>query len=43
MNVGDSVAEFELPNQEGQPVSLGDLVADGPVALYFYVKAKTPG
>ncbi len=43
MKVGDTVEEFELPNQEGEPTALSDLVASGPLALYFYAKAKTPG
>jgi peroxiredoxin Q/BCP len=33
---------FELPDQDGQPVKLADL-RGGPVVLYFYPKADTPG
>ncbi len=43
MNVGDIAPEFELPDQQGNTVSLGDLLANGRLVLYFYIKAKTPG
>jgi len=43
MNIGDTVDDFELPDQHGNAVRLSDLVASGPLALYFYAKAKTPG
>ena len=43
MNPGDLVDEFELLDQDGRPVTLSHLVADGPAVLYFYVKAMTPG
>jgi len=41
--VGDTVDDFEATDQEGQPVRLSELLAEGPVVLYFYIKAKTPG
>ena len=40
---GDSVAEFELPDQTGTNRSLTALLADGPVVLFFYPAAMTPG
>ena len=43
MKTGDRIDDFELLDQDGNPVTLDDLVADGPAVLYFYVKAMTPG
>jgi len=43
MDVGDKVAEFSAPNQHGESVSLSSLLADGPLVLFFYPKAMTPG
>lgn len=43
MNVGDTVPDFELPDQQGNGVSLSSLLANGRLVLYFYIKAKTPG
>ena len=43
MKTGDTVAEFELPDQTGTPRSLTGLLADGPVVLFFYPAAMTPG
>ncbi|KGI70865.1 peroxiredoxin [Mycolicibacterium rufum] len=43
MNRGDRVAEFELPDQTGTTRSLTELLADGPVVLFFYPAAMTPG
>ena len=40
---GDRVAEFELPDQTGTPRSLTSLLADGPIALFFYPAAMTTG
>jgi thioredoxin-dependent peroxiredoxin len=40
---GDQVAEFELPDQTGAVRSLTDLLADGPIVLFFYPAAMTPG
>ena len=39
---GDIVEDFTLPNQDGLPVSLHSLAA-GPVVLFFYPRADTPG
>ena len=42
MNEGDLAPEFELPNQDGEPVRLADLRGKT-VVVYFYPKADTPG
>ena len=42
MQVGDTIENFTLPNQDGEPVSLTDF-AGTPVVLFFYPKADTPG
>ncbi|HEX3872597.1 MAG TPA: thioredoxin-dependent thiol peroxidase [Solirubrobacteraceae bacterium] len=39
---GTPAPDFELPDQDGNPVTLGGL-RGGPVVLYFYPKADTPG
>ena len=43
MKRGDRVAEFELPDQSGARRSLSNLLANGPIALFFYPAAMTPG
>lgn len=43
IKTGDRVAEFELPDQTGTRRSLSALLADGPVVLFFYPAAMTPG
>jgi peroxiredoxin Q/BCP len=43
MKTGDTVADFELPDQTGTPRRLSTLLADGPVVLFFYPAAMTPG
>ncbi|KUI02123.1 peroxiredoxin [Mycobacterium sp. IS-3022] len=43
MKTGDRVAEFELPDQTGKLRSLTELLADGPIVLFFYPAAMTPG
>jgi peroxiredoxin Q/BCP len=40
---GDQVAEFELPDQTGAVRSLTELLADGPIVLFFYPAAMTTG
>ena len=40
---GDRVPEFTLPDQNGAPRSLSGLLADGPIVLFFYPAAMTPG
>ena len=43
MNEGDLVDDFELLDQDGPAVSLDGLVQAGPLVLFFYPKAMTPG
>jgi peroxiredoxin Q/BCP len=43
MKRGDRVDDFELPDQTGAVRSLTSLLADGPVVLFFYPAAMTPG
>lgn len=43
MKTGDLVADFELPDQTGTPRKLSALLAAGPVVLFFYPAAGTPG
>ncbi|AKN17233.1 peroxiredoxin [Mycobacterium haemophilum] len=43
MKTGDTVADFELPDQTGTPRTLSALLAEGPVVLFFYPAAMTPG
>jgi thioredoxin-dependent peroxiredoxin len=43
MDIGDVVEDFELPDETGAARTLGGLLADGPVVLFFYPAAMTPG
>jgi thioredoxin-dependent peroxiredoxin len=43
MRPGEPVPDFELPAQDGQPVRLSEELQRGPVVLFFYPKAMTPG
>ncbi|MCX4703554.1 peroxiredoxin [Streptomyces sp. NBC_01352] len=43
MEIGDKIEDFTLPDETGTPRSLTDLLADGPVVLFFYPAALTPG
>jgi thioredoxin-dependent peroxiredoxin len=43
MKTGDTVADFELPDQTGTPRKLSALLSDGPVVLFFYPAAMTHG
>lgn len=43
MKPGDRVPDFELPDQTGTMRSLAGLLADGPIVLFFYPAAMTPG
>jgi len=40
---GDLVPDFELPDEDGTPRKLSDLLANGPVVLFFYPAAMTYG
>ncbi|WP_327358712.1 peroxiredoxin [Streptomyces sp. NBC_01304] len=41
--VGDKVEDFTLPDETGTERRLSDLLASGPVVLFFYPAALTPG
>ncbi|WP_300683222.1 peroxiredoxin [Nocardioides sp.] len=41
--VGDPAPDVTLPDQAGTPVTLSSLLATGPVVLFFYPMAETPG
>jgi len=40
---GMAAPEFTLPDQDGRSQRLGDLLAEGPLILYFYPADFTPG
>jgi peroxiredoxin Q/BCP len=42
LQAGDQASDFELPDQNGDPVKLSDLKGQT-VVLYFYPRADTPG
>jgi thioredoxin-dependent peroxiredoxin len=41
--IGDRAPDFTLPDQNGQPVHLADVLARGHVVLYFYPKDESAG
>jgi len=43
VKTGDKAPDFELPDQTGTPRKLSDYLAAGPVVLFFYPAAMTPG
>lgn len=43
LKVGDKAPEFTLPDTDGKPVVLSQLLQKGPVILAFFPKAFTPG
>jgi thioredoxin-dependent peroxiredoxin len=43
MRAGDEVPDFVLPDQDGTPRRLSELLADGPLVLFFYPAALTTG
>jgi thioredoxin-dependent peroxiredoxin len=43
IDTGDLVDDFELPDQTGTPRRLSELLAGGPVVLFFYPAAMTSG
>lgn len=43
MKTGDRVDDFLATDQSGREVRLSELLADGPLVLFFYPKAMTPG
>ena len=42
LKAGTTAPDFTLPDQDGRPVSLGDLLVKGPLILYFYPSDFTP-
>ena len=42
-NVGERAPDFTLPNADGRPVRLGELLAQKVVVLFFYPKDETAG
>src|SRR5438094_3731429 len=43
MRAGDVVEDFVLPDENGNERKLSEYLADGPVVLFFYPAAMTPG
>jgi peroxiredoxin Q/BCP len=43
VNTGETVPDFELPDQDGTPQRLSSYLSDGPVVLFFYPGAMTSG
>lgn len=43
MDVGDTVEDFVLPDQSATPRRLSELLAGGPVVLFFYPAAMSRG
>ncbi|MGW3653448.1 peroxiredoxin [Streptomyces sp. NPDC000878] len=43
VNVGDKIEDFELPDESGAPRRLSELLADGPIVLFFYPAALSAG
>lgn len=43
LSEGDLVGDFSLKDQHGNTVTLDDLVATGPLVLFFYLRTNTVG
>jgi len=43
MRIGSRVEDFKALDHTGTSVRLSSLLAEGPVVVYFYPKALTPG
>jgi peroxiredoxin Q/BCP len=43
MKQGDIIPDFSVQDQDGREVSLSSLLVTGPLVLFFYPKAMTPG
>jgi peroxiredoxin Q/BCP len=43
VNAGDKIDDFELPDETGTTRTLSELLADGPIVLFFYPAALTAG
>ena len=42
LKVGDNAPDFTLPDEDGRPITLGGLLAAGPVLLVFYPRDFSP-
>ncbi|MFK8030366.1 MAG: peroxiredoxin [Gammaproteobacteria bacterium] len=43
LKIGSSAPDFTLPDQDGNTITLSEVLAQGPVLLYFYPADFTPG
>ncbi len=43
LTIGDKAPDFELKNQDGDPIKLSQLIGERVVVLFFYPKDETPG
>lgn len=43
LSEGSKAPDFELPDENGKPISLRDLLVNGPVVLFWYPAAMTGG
>jgi peroxiredoxin Q/BCP len=43
LKAGGLVSDFELPDQDGAPRKLSEFLEKGPVVLFFYPAALSPG
>lgn len=43
LHAGDAAPDFSLPQQDGSIVRLSELLARGPVVVYFYPRDETAG
>jgi thioredoxin-dependent peroxiredoxin len=43
MRTGDVAPDFDLPTQDGSRLTLSEALERGPVVLFFYPRAMTPG
>ncbi|MGW0601948.1 peroxiredoxin [Streptomyces sp. NPDC002776] len=43
VEIGDTVEDFALPDETGTTRKLSELLTEGPVVLFFYPAALTPG
>ena len=43
MQVNDRIVDFASTDQNGREVRLSELLREGPLVLFFYPKAMTPG
>jgi thioredoxin-dependent peroxiredoxin len=43
VRIGDVAPDFTLPDQDGRPVRLSEVLGQRTVVLYFYPKDETPG